>query len=111
MSTMTETKTDRERIAVVFSALNGLGVVARADWQCCATCGSVALQQEGAENYVFFHEQASEYSFNENGDLTDKLYLQHSGETAARMALVAFRAAGFTCEWNGSDGRCIEVSA
>lgn len=55
--------TDVDRLFEVFAALDRDGIVARADFTCCQTCGHAEIGDEAgddARGYVFFHRQDTE---------------------------------------------------
>ncbi|GAA1266056.1 DUF6891 domain-containing protein [Saccharothrix xinjiangensis] len=100
--------TDVDRLLSVFEALEAGGVVARADFTCCQTCGHAEIGDEAAEDahgYVFFHRQDTEGavdgdgvwlaygSFSEDGDRT---------EAVGREVADALTAGGLPVEWDGS---------
>lgn len=59
---------DREKLAQAFKELEGYGFATRmAPWVCCQSCGCGDIEKEyGPEkSYLFWNDQADEYSFGE----------------------------------------------
>ncbi|WP_367133633.1 hypothetical protein [Saccharothrix sp. HUAS TT1] len=103
--------TDVDRLLAVFDALGDDGIVARADFTCCQTCGHAEIGDEvegAARGYVFFHRQDTEGAVDGGG-----VYLAFGsfGEAAdaaaadvavARDVVTALTATGLPVEWDGS---------
>jgi hypothetical protein len=124
---------NRDRIEAAFAELEERGIIARADFQCCVSCASSAMEAEvekwqGLEppfGYVFFHEQATDGA-NEGGSLwlghgslkeaatdgNDPVQandLIDSQEKAAEIIVQVLRERGFVVDWDGNVDRKIAV--
>ncbi|GAA0218950.1 hypothetical protein GCM10010492_16050 [Saccharothrix mutabilis subsp. mutabilis] len=100
--------TDVDRLLAAFEELDVRGVVARADFACCRSCGIAEIGDEagpGARGFVFFHQQDTVRAVAGGG-----LFLAYGSlpgspdDTAAvgREVAGALRAAGLPVEWDGS---------
>lgn len=108
--------TDVDRLLAVFDALDRDGIVARADFTCCQTCGHAEIGDEAAgsaRGYVFFHRQDTEgavegggvwLAFGSLGEPADHGATDHAAadEAVAREVVTALTAGGLPVEWNGS---------
>jgi hypothetical protein len=103
-------RTDPDRLAEAFAAVEAHGIVARADFTCCGSCGHAEIANEmGPESlgYVFFHHQSTDAVVAQG-----RLWLQYgaSGPQRDQDAVIGHRivdaltGAGLPVEWNG-DGR------
>lgn len=106
--------TDADRLLAAFEAMDADGVVARADFTCCANCGHTEIAEEagdGARGYVFFHRQDTERAV-EGGGLYLAFGAFGDGDPAAigRAVVDAVTAVGLPTEWDGTAGRRILVS-
>lgn len=103
---------DRDRILEAFRAWRKLtGGRARGSFACCGSCGHYELSSmdEGDRSYVFWNRQSDD-SFDDAGDLTSTLWLQHSAQSDELELLVdLLRAVGLESRWNGSEGQCVAV--
>ncbi len=105
--------TDVDRLLAVFDALDRDGIVARADFTCCQTCGHHEIGDEvdgPARGYVFFHRQDTEraaasgevwLAFGSLGEVAD--------ESVGREVTAALTAGGLPVEWDGSVRTRIKV--
>ncbi|TDV46270.1 DUF6891 domain-containing protein [Actinophytocola oryzae] len=108
-------ETETERVLNALDSLSAKGIVARANFTCCATCGAAEIgieAKDGDRGYVFFHQQDTESAAVGGG-----LYLSYGtfdDETdAAAIAeeiVAALTTAGATTVWNGDVDRRILVS-
>ncbi|MDQ2583187.1 DUF6891 domain-containing protein [Saccharothrix yanglingensis] len=113
--------TDVDRLLAAFDALEGDGIVARADFTCCQTCGHAEIGDEvdpgvgDARGYVFFHRQDTEaavadggvyLAFGSFGEVADHAA---ADEAVAREVVTALTSAGLPVEWNGSVRTRIKV--
>jgi hypothetical protein len=117
-------RTDVDRLDDAFAALDRSGIVARANFSCCSSCGFDEIDRERpvdrpSEGFVFFHEQDAEWL----GDLDAAVLLAFAGWTRggdagtrageARLVGERVRAAveeqGLAVEWDGSPDRRILV--
>ncbi|WP_309113598.1 DUF6891 domain-containing protein [Saccharothrix sp.] len=107
--------TDVDRLLTAFEKLDVQGVVARADFACCRSCGLAEIGDEagpGARGFVFFHQQDTVRAVAGGG-----LYLAYGAlpgspdDTAAvgREVVAALRAVGLPVEWDGSPDTRIHV--
>lgn len=113
--------TDCDRLARAFAALEESGIVARENFWCCETCGSLAMADEikrigrkrAVRGYVFFDQQATETAVTE-GLL--RLAYGAKGRGKAESAAVgrevvrAVRAAGLKASWGGTLEDWVEVA-
>jgi hypothetical protein len=107
-------ETAADRLLAAFSALDGEGIVARADFTCCNTCGTTEIGAEvdgPARGYVFFHNQDTERAAEGGG-----LYLSYGTfdgtdpVPVAETVVAALRAADLPAEWDGDVRARILVS-
>ena len=110
--------TDVDRLFSVFDALDRDGIVARADFTCCQTCGHAEIGDEageGARGYVFFHRQDTEsatagdgvwLAYGSLGEVTDHAA---ADEAVGREVVAALTTGGLPVEWNGSVRSRIKV--
>lgn len=88
-------------------------IAARPNFMCCGTCGHYALSTtEQHEQYIFWHEQADERSFDTRDLLVDTLYLQHQLNNPAEVVETMrglFQNTGITVEWDGKQTSCIAL--
>ncbi|NUT48379.1 MAG: hypothetical protein HOV94_13870 [Saccharothrix sp.] len=110
--------TEVDRLFGVFDALDRDGIVARADFTCCQTCGHAEIGDEageGARGYVFFHRQDTESAVEGGGVwLAYGAFGEHADhaaadEAVAREVVAALAASGLPVEWNGSARTRIKV--
>ncbi|MFT7835437.1 hypothetical protein Q5530_04705 [Saccharothrix sp. BKS2] len=103
--------TDVDRLLSVFEDLEAGGVVARADFTCCQTCGHAEIGDEaaeGAHGYVFFHRQDTEGAVHGGGvwlafgSLVDGGDPVAADTAVAREVVEALTAGGLPVEWDGS---------
>ncbi|WP_344595828.1 DUF6891 domain-containing protein [Actinomadura vinacea] len=98
---------DTERLLAAFRDLDTAGVVARADFTCCQTCGTAEIGAEvpagAARGYVFCHHQDVDGAARGDG-----LYLSYGAFTEdgddaeiGRRAVTALRERGLVVEWDG----------
>jgi hypothetical protein len=107
-------ETATERVLAALESLSERGIVARADFTCCGTCGAAEIGAEASEGdrgYVFFHQQNTESAVVGGGlylsygtfDGTDSTVIGH--EVVSAMTVI-----GQSTVWNGSARQCILVS-
>jgi len=105
-------ETDAERVLAVLESMPG--IVARANFTCCGTCGTAeigAAAREGDHGYVFFHQQDTEAAASGAG-----LYLSYGTfdgtdpTTVAKEVVTALNSAGAPTVWNGRANTRILVS-
>jgi hypothetical protein len=110
--------TDVDRLFAVFDALDRDGIVARADFTCCQTCGHAEIGDEageGARGYVFFHRQDTESAVEGHGvwlaygSLGEVADHAAADEAVGREVVAALAAGGLPVEWNGSVRTRIKV--
>ncbi|MCC8247459.1 DUF6891 domain-containing protein [Saccharothrix luteola] len=115
--------TDVDRLFAVFDALDRDGIVARADFTCCQTCGHAEIGDEAgddARGYVFFHRQDTEsavagegvwLAYGSFGEPASHGSTDHAAadEAVAREVVAALAASGLPVEWNGSARTRIKV--
>ncbi len=99
-------ETETDRLMGALAELDDAGVVARANFTCCNTCGTTEIGAEADENsrgYVFFHQQDTERAA-EGGGLYLAFGTFGAGDAAAvgREVVAALEAAGLRVQWNGS---------
>ncbi|XVS64614.1 DUF6891 domain-containing protein [Actinosynnema sp. CA-299493] len=112
-----------DRLFAAFDALDRGGIVARADFTCCQTCGHAEIGDEageGARGYVFFHRQDTEsavagggvwLAYGSFGDPAGLEPVDHAAadEAVGREVVAALTASGLPVEWNGSARTRIQV--
>jgi hypothetical protein len=107
-------ETDAERVLATLESLSAKGIVARADFTCCGSCGAAEIGDEasaGDRGYVFFHQQDTEAAAAGGG-----LYLSYGTfdgtdpTTIGHEVVEALTAAGAPTVWDGSASRRILVS-
>lgn len=86
-----------------FRALRKEGYTAKRHFWCCRSCAWAALSSEEAEKAVLIHKQ-SEDNVKEYGET----WVQWAGNGG--QIVRAFKAAGLTCEWDGTKEHAIKVS-
>lgn len=106
--------TEVDRLLSTFATLDERGIVARADFTCCGTCGHTEIGAEAeddARGYVFFHQQDTERAA-EGGGLFLAFGAFQDGDTAAvgREVVAALAAANLPTEWDGTAGQRILVT-
>ncbi|MFI9008770.1 DUF6891 domain-containing protein [Actinosynnema sp. NPDC053489] len=125
--------TDVDRLLAAFAALDRGGIVARADFTCCQTCGHAEIGAEAAgpaRGYVFFHRQDTEgavargrlwlafgsFAGSAGPGAADPAAadpapadLAAADEAVGREVVAALAAGGLPVEWNGSVRTRIEV--
>ncbi|MFD7652383.1 DUF6891 domain-containing protein [Actinosynnema sp. NPDC059797] len=98
--------TDVDRLLSVFERLEAGGVVARADFTCCQTCGHAEIGDEAPEDargYVFFHRQDTEGAVGGDGVwLAYGSFAEDGTEAVGREVAEALAAGGLPVEWDGS---------
>ncbi len=102
----------RATIEYAFAKLPS-NIAARPNFMCCGSCGhSFLSNNEGHDQYIFWHEQADERSFDRYDVLTETLYLQHQLNNPAEV-VEALRTAlsntGINVEWDGKQSSCIAL--
>ncbi len=108
--------TDADRLLTAFEALDAAGIVARADFTCCRTCGMTEIggeAPEGARGFVFFHRQdTARAAAGEGLWLAFGALPAAPGDTAAvgREVVTALRAGGLAVAWDGSADTRIQVT-
>lgn len=68
------------------------------------------LMSQMSRHYVFWSAQHDEVCFDEAGNLTDALVINHSGEAAARHVYNRLKAAGLAAWWPNTESMAIRVS-
>ena len=113
--------TDVDRLFAVFDALDRDGIVARADFTCCQTCGHAEIGDEAgddARGYVFFHRQDTEsavagggvwLAYGSFGEPAAGQGPAAADEAVAREVVAALTASGLPVEWDGSARTRIKV--
>ena len=105
--------TEADRLLAVFETLNANGIVARANFMCCSTCGHTEIDVEagdGARGYVFFHQQDTEHAAEGDGVYLAFGAFEDSDITAVgREVVAALTAANLPTEWDGTAGQRILV--
>ncbi|GHA49892.1 hypothetical protein GCM10008927_13540 [Amylibacter ulvae] len=117
-------ETDFDRLTHAMNALEQNGIVARQNFSCCGTCGSLEINDEikaynqenktPARGYVFFHQQATEavvdgadINFHYGSALDAR---SETADVAIGQELAdAMRNAGFEVDWNGTIRQCVMV--
>lgn len=106
--------TDVDRLHAVFQALEADGIVARADFTCCQTCGHAEIGDEAddsARGYVFFHRQDTESAVSGDGvwlafgslaGADHPVDHAKADEAVGRDVVAALMGGGLPVEWNGS---------
>jgi len=109
-------RTDNDRLAEAFYALNLAGIVARQDFACCQNCGVTEIgdavpDPATARGYVFYHQQDAERAVAGGGVFLafGSLGRVPAAEIGAEVA-AALTAAGLTVDWDGTVARRIHVS-
>jgi hypothetical protein len=96
------------------AALSGKGIVMRADFMCCGSCGAAEIGAEAGEGdrgYVFFHQQDTEIAATGGGLMLSYGTFDGTDPTlVGREVVEAVVAAGAEVEWNGSVSRRIHVT-
>jgi len=113
--------TDCDRLDAAFAALDAEGIVARANFTCCMTCGVAEMGDEiqlaldsgqPAHGYVFFHQQDTEAAVEGRGVFL-AYCAEQEGEAAAlavgRRVVAELAAHGLAPRWDGSWDHRIEV--
>jgi hypothetical protein len=104
----------RDRILLAFIELEALGWFAKADWQCCQSCGRAAVPEDHEGPIVFFHAQDAETL--DSAQPRCHITFSHTDEADPAIKAVgdqlvaALRAEGCTVTWNGSIETRPEVS-
>lgn len=107
-------RTDSDRLADAFRALDAAGIVAREDFACCQNCGTHEIGGEVVDaaqvrGYVFYHGQDAEHAVAGGVWLSYGLFEQPpTAEIGAEVA-AAVRAAGLPVEWDGTPEQRIHV--
>lgn len=108
-------RTDPDRLDEAFGALEKGGIVSRADFTCCGSCGHTEIASEvGPDSlgYVFFHHQSTDAVVAQG-----RLWLHYGacGPERDRDAVIGRRIvgtltdAGLPVEWNGESSSAIIV--
>jgi hypothetical protein len=102
-------KSARRRVNAVLRRLAAKhGFAAKARAACCSNCGlrdvKESFPNNDMQNYVFYHTQNNDISFNRHGEMIDNLWLSWRGDVATIMS--EFWRDGFAVEWNGDLGEC-----
>lgn len=107
-------QTQAEHVLAALTALSAKGIVGRANFTCCNTCGAAEIGDEAADGdrgYVFFHQQDTESAAAGGG-----LYLSYGTlgatdpTTIANEVVDALTAVGVPTVWNGQVNTRILVS-
>ncbi|MGW4115034.1 DUF6891 domain-containing protein [Actinosynnema sp. NPDC004786] len=110
--------TDVDRLLAAFEALDRDGIVARADFTCCQTCGHAEIGDEAegdARGYVFFHRQDTESAVAGGevwlayGSLGESADPAAADESVGREVVAALTAGGLPVVWDGSVRTRIKV--
>ena len=118
-------RTDADRLDDAFAALERTGVVARASFTCCTTCGFAEIGDEvppgeRREGFVFFHAQDAErlaepgaplflaFGGFSTGDATARTEADRRAGERVRAALLEH---GLPVEWDGDPAARIVVRA
>ncbi|KAA2261433.1 hypothetical protein F0L68_16730 [Solihabitans fulvus] len=108
--------TEPDRLFEAFEALDANGIVPRADFACCNTCGMAEIGDEageGARGFVFFHQQDTASAVAGHGLRLAYGSLPGSPldtRAVGQEVAAALTAAGLPVEWNGSEDRRICVT-
>jgi hypothetical protein len=99
----------------VLDALAALkGIVVRADFTCCGSCGAAEIGAEagdGDRGYVFFHQQDTEAAAAGRGlTLSYGTFDGTDPTVVGREVVEAVVAAGAQVEWNGSADERIHLT-
>ena len=71
---------------------------------CCSTCSFAALEGDGFEKFVYYHQQDADR------DGSD-VYLGWLGEIVPEIVKQYARKHGLTFEWDGDEGRKLYICA
>jgi hypothetical protein len=110
-------RTDVDSLEEAFAALEAQGIVTRANFACCTSCGHRQIRDERAPDstgYVFFDAQSTDSAV-ESGALWVHFGAyrpEQERATAAigQKAVTALAAAGLPVTWNGSGDTTIKVA-
>ena len=92
--------TDRQRITRSMKDLTKLGYFAKANHECCSSCGWAVISDKDAEKAVFYHSQDAEAI--KGGTIHDSgLHIAWSGD--GEEIVRVFHKYGFLVEWDGSE--------
>ena len=114
-------RTDSDRLAAAFTALEAAGIIARQNFSCCGSCGSAEIWDEleavraaggPVSGYAFFHMQDTDHAV----DGSD-LYLNYGASVDGEDAALAvaheivehLQAHGLQTTWTGSWNQRIGV--
>ncbi|HEX6353468.1 DUF6891 domain-containing protein [Actinophytocola sp.] len=96
------------------AALSDKGIVMRADFTCCGSCGAAEIGAEAGDDdrgYVFFHHQDTEIAATGGGLMLSYGTFDGTDPTVVgREVVEAVVAAGAEVKWNGSASRFIHVT-
>ncbi|XVQ13257.1 DUF6891 domain-containing protein [Spirillospora sp. CA-255316] len=99
---------DAERLLAAFRDLDAGGLVARADFTCCQSCGTAEIGAEAPAGaapagYVFCHRQDVDAAARGEGLFLSYGAFSEDGDDAeiGRRAVRALRERGLTVEWDG----------
>lgn len=108
-------RTDSDRLADAFRALDAAGIVAREDFACCQNCGLGEIGAEvhedmPARGYVFYHQQDAEGCVEHGGlNLAYGRFEQPPTVEIGEEVAAALRAEGLDVRWSGSPDQRIHV--
>jgi hypothetical protein len=107
-------------ISRTFDKLEKAGIFARADWQCCQSCGCAAIpEDDGHRGYAFYHEQDKDAAIEESQNGAPvTVYLAYgcinsSDDNTVKIGHEikdALEDDGFTVDWDGSAAKRMVVS-
>ena len=114
----------QKQLTEPFDELEGQGIVARHDYQCCQSCGIVAILSEAKVGYVFYPTGKVGYVFYHEQDTADgvrdgKMMMafgpiegedEEDYKRIGRLVCDTLQAHGFTVAWEGSSRTRIEVT-
>jgi Domain of unknown function (DUF6891) len=91
-------------LQAAFHDLEARGYFAQPNWKCCNTCGTAAVPERFAGQYVFYHEQGAVQLCER-----DEVNLNWAGD--GEQIVNAFQRHELLVEWDGRPERKICVSA
>ena len=108
---------DVDRLLRAFRDLETAGIVARANFTCCQTCGTAEIGGEVPEGsavrgYTFCHQQDVQAAVEGHGLYLSYGVLGDDSGDAVRIGeevVAALRSHGLAPDWSGDPGRRIEV--
>lgn len=102
----------RGKIRLAFQALRRQGIRARANYKCCMTCATSALDVKNKLGGVYWHRQ-SDAGLKESGKLHIGFFTQ-TGKRALEVGIklnAALVAQGLQTKWNNDSGTKVLVYA